>query len=219
MDNQRNNRAKIRVWPDSASRHPLTPPPVPMPSKTLPTPDQPAVRVVVVAFDGISPFHLAVPCVVFGDRHPGVAPFDFRVCAVDRRLRTTVGFELRVDRGLAALRRADVVIVPSWRDPAEKPPEALTQALRAAHGRGARLVGLCLGPTPWRPPVCSMAVAPRRTGRWRTISRSALRRCRSTAKCSMSTKAMSSPRRAPRRAWIAASTSCASCGAESGQPH
>jgi transcriptional regulator GlxA family with amidase domain len=119
-----------------------------MPSKTLPTPDQPAVRVVVVAFDGISPFHLAVPCVVFGDRHPGVAPFDFRVCAVDRRLRTTVGFELRVDRGLAALRRADVVIVPSWRDPAEKPPEALTQALRAAHGRGARLVGLCLGAYP-----------------------------------------------------------------------
>lgn len=119
-----------------------------MPSKTLPTPDQPAVRVVMVAFDGISPFHLAVPCVVFGDRHPSVAPFEFRVCAADSRLRTTVGFELRVDRGLAALRQADVVIVPSWRDPAETPPEALTQALRAAHTRGTRLVGLCLGAYP-----------------------------------------------------------------------
>ncbi len=105
-------------------------------------------RVVVVTFDGISPFHLAVPCVVFGDRHPGVAPFDFRVCAVDGRLRTTVGFELSVKRGLGALRQADIVVIPSWRDPQEEPPLALTRALKAAHGRGARLVGLCLGAYP-----------------------------------------------------------------------
>lgn len=110
--------------------------------------DQATSRVVVVTFDGISPFHLAVPCVVFGDHHPGVAPFDFRVCSIDSRLRTTVGFELRVRRGLGALRHADIVIVPSWRDPREAPPLALIQALRAAHRRGARLVGLCLGAYP-----------------------------------------------------------------------
>lgn len=107
-----------------------------------------STRVVVVTFDGISPFHLAVPCVVFGDRHPGVAPFDFRVCAVDGRLRTTVGFELSVKRGLGALRQADIVVIPSWRDPQEEPPLALTRALKAAHGHGARLVGLCLGAYP-----------------------------------------------------------------------
>lgn len=27
--------------------------------------------IAVTTFDGISPFHLAVPCVVFGDVHPG----------------------------------------------------------------------------------------------------------------------------------------------------
>lgn len=105
-------------------------------------------RVVVITFDGISPFHLAVPCVVFGDRHPGVEPFDFQVCALDEQLRTTVGFELRVRRGLQALRGADIVVIPSWRDPDEKPPEALTRALKTAHRRGARLVGLCLGAYP-----------------------------------------------------------------------
>lgn len=37
------------------------------------------------------------------------------------------------------------MIVPAWRDPDERPPELLLQALRSAHARGARIVGLCLG--------------------------------------------------------------------------
>ena len=35
--------------------------------------------------------------------------------------------------------------INSWRDTAEKPPAALTHALVAAHARGAKVVGLCLG--------------------------------------------------------------------------
>ncbi|MFC6307459.1 helix-turn-helix domain-containing protein, partial [Paraburkholderia dipogonis] len=50
-----------------------------------------------------------------------------------------------VTHGLEALADADTIIVPSWRDPAETPPAALLDALRAANARGARLVGLCLG--------------------------------------------------------------------------
>jgi transcriptional regulator GlxA family with amidase domain len=106
---------------------------------------QPLV-IAVVAFDRISPFHLAVPCVVFGDVHPGAPVFDFRVCAAERGvLRTTVGFSVTAGHGLASLRKANVVIVPSWRDPAERPPEPLLKALVAAHRRGAKIVGLCLG--------------------------------------------------------------------------
>ena len=103
-------------------------------------------RIAAVAFDNISPFHLAVPCVVFGDPHPGAPRFDFRVCAGEAgRLRTTAGFALATEHGLEAIRWAEVVIVPSWRDPDEPPPRPLLQALRRAHARGARLVGLCLG--------------------------------------------------------------------------
>ncbi|CAB3783954.1 HTH-type transcriptional regulator CdhR [Paraburkholderia ultramafica] len=104
--------------------------------------------VAVVAFDRISPFHLSVPCVVFGeDRSGGGLPdFDFRVCAAETgALTTTVGFSIAVTHGLEALADADTIIVPSWRDPDETPPAALLAALRAAHARGAQLVGLCLG--------------------------------------------------------------------------
>ncbi|TDY24119.1 AraC family transcriptional regulator /AraC family transcriptional regulator with amidase-like domain [Paraburkholderia sp. BL6665CI2N2] len=104
--------------------------------------------VAVVAFDRISPFHLSVPCVVFGeDRSGGGVPeFDFRVCAAETgALTTTAGFSIAVTHGLEALADADTIIVPSWRDPAETPPAALLDALRAAHARGAQLVGLCLG--------------------------------------------------------------------------
>lgn len=105
-------------------------------------------KIAVIAFDGISPFHLSVPCVVFGEDRSaaGVPRFDFRVCAAEPgRLATTAGFSITADHTLDALADADVVIVPSWRDPDETPPAALLDALRAAHARGAQMVGLCLG--------------------------------------------------------------------------
>ncbi|MBL6749124.1 MAG: helix-turn-helix domain-containing protein [Nevskia sp.] len=102
--------------------------------------------VAVVAFDRISPFHLSVPCVVFGESHPGAPDFDLRVCAAERGpLTTTAGFAVAVRHGLEALRKARTVIVPSWRDPGERPPQRLLDALAAAHRRGAQVVGLCLG--------------------------------------------------------------------------
>ncbi|WP_109040870.1 GlxA family transcriptional regulator [Azospira sp. I13] len=103
-------------------------------------------RVAVLAYQRISPFHLSVPCVVFGGRHPGAPAFDLRVCAWETGpLATSAGFSLNVEHGLEALAEAEVIIVPSWRDPAEAPPPALLEALQAAHRRGARIVGLCLG--------------------------------------------------------------------------
>ncbi|WP_295933067.1 helix-turn-helix domain-containing protein [uncultured Xanthomonas sp.] len=104
-------------------------------------------RLAVVAFDRISPFHLAVPCQVFEARPDTDLPaFDLRVCAADPGpLRTDAGFAIQVQHGLEALEGADTVIVPSWRDAAEPAPAALCQALRRAHAAGAQVVGLCLG--------------------------------------------------------------------------
>ena len=102
--------------------------------------------VAILAFDRISAFHLAAPCVVFGEACPLPERFPVQVCAWEvGPLRTTSGFTLSVEHGLEALARAEVVIVPSWRDPAERAPEAVLDALRAAHARGAQVVGLCLG--------------------------------------------------------------------------
>lgn len=104
-------------------------------------------RVAVVAFDGIRPFHLAVPCAVFGETADAEAPpFDLRVCAAEPgELRTQAGFGIAARHGLRTLAWADIVVVPSWRDPRETPPGALLAALRRAHARGALVVGLCVG--------------------------------------------------------------------------
>lgn len=113
-----------------------------------PAPASAPIRVAVVAFDGISPFHLSVPCLVFGEeRSPGGAPrYRVQVCsATPGPLRTSAGFGLTVVHGLATLRHADVVVVPSWRSDLAPAPAMLLSALRAAGRRGARIVGLCLG--------------------------------------------------------------------------
>ncbi|MES2149103.1 MAG: helix-turn-helix domain-containing protein [Pseudomonadota bacterium] len=110
-----------------------------------------AHRVAVIAFDGISPFHLAVPCAVFGHdcNYGGVQRIALMVCAVDAGLlRTSAGFSIQPDFGLDDLALADTIIVPSWRDSTEAPPARLLDALRTAHARGARMVGLCLGAFP-----------------------------------------------------------------------
>ncbi|SCX73473.1 GlxA family transcriptional regulator [Variovorax sp. EL159] len=104
--------------------------------------------IAVVAFDGISPFHLSVPCMVFGeDRTEDGAPrFRMRVCAPEPGpLQTNAGFTLGVTHGLEAIRRAQIVVVPSWRDDGSAASPALIRALQAAHRRGATVVGLCLG--------------------------------------------------------------------------
>jgi len=67
-------------------------------------------RIAVLAFDRISPFHLAVPCAVFGHEqgpgpHTAAEPqFDLRVCAAEPGLlRTTAGFAVQPAYGLEAV--------------------------------------------------------------------------------------------------------------------
>lgn len=104
--------------------------------------------VATIAFDGISPFHLAVPCLVFGEDQTalGLPRFDFRICSLDQRpLRTDVGLTLAAAHDLSGIEGAAMVIVPSWADLDRPVPTTLVEALRKAHSRGALLVGLCLG--------------------------------------------------------------------------
>lgn len=105
----------------------------------------PPVKVAVVAFDQIRPFHLSVPCAVFGETE-SQSLFQLRVCAAEPgELRATAGFGIATHHGLRELSQADVIVVPSWRNPHESAPEPLLAALRRAHKRSATLVGLCLG--------------------------------------------------------------------------
>lgn len=104
------------------------------------------IRVAVIAFRGVSPFHLSIPGVVFGEAFGPSPAFQVFVCAADPQpLRTSVGYALSGLHDLAAAEAADVIVVPSWRDVHERPPEPLLKLLRKAHARGAQIIGLCLG--------------------------------------------------------------------------
>ena len=72
--------------------------------------------IAVLAFDGISPFHLSVPCMVFGNDFSAADQPRIKlvVCAEKPgTLRTTSGFDISVQKGLGVLAKAQTIVVPS----------------------------------------------------------------------------------------------------------
>ncbi|MEW2264484.1 helix-turn-helix domain-containing protein [Streptomyces sp. NPDC047853] len=104
-------------------------------------------RVVALLNPPQSPFELACAAEVFGAVPQDMpAHYTFRICAErPGPLPTTVGFTMLVDAGLTALQEADTVVVPGWQPPGAPVPPTVTDALRAAHRRGARIVAICTG--------------------------------------------------------------------------
>ena len=104
------------------------------------------ILIAVIAFDRVIPFHLSVPCLVFGEGLVDANPFKVVVCAGESgAITTSAGFGLTGLAPLSMLKQADAVVVPGWRDLAERPPAHLLEALREVHARGIQVVGLCLG--------------------------------------------------------------------------
>jgi len=105
-------------------------------------------RIAVLAFEGISLFHLSVPSLVFGRdrRDAGLPRYEVLLCAQRPGPVATVdGLVVDIPHGLEAMEGADIIIVPSWNAPELPAPEAVTSALVAAHARGATIVGFCIG--------------------------------------------------------------------------
>ncbi|MEY9835247.1 helix-turn-helix domain-containing protein [Streptacidiphilus sp. EB103A] len=104
--------------------------------------------VAVILIDDSAPFEFGVVCEVFGiDRtDDGVPPFDFRVCGerAGQPVRLNVGAQLVPEYGLEALEDADLVALPAAliRD---EYPQAVLDAVVAAHARGAVLLSVCSG--------------------------------------------------------------------------
>ena len=111
-------------------------------------PPLPGRSVAVLGTADMSAFELGVACEVFGtDRSDrGIPLWDFALCLdAPGPLLCRSGFTLDSPYGLDRLAAADLVIVPSWPHTDQPPPVAVTDALLAAAGRGAWVLGYCSG--------------------------------------------------------------------------
>lgn len=114
----------------------------------MPNDSPSAPLVVALAYDGLCIFEFGVAVEVFGLPRPELGPgwYRFAVAALDPGpLSATGGVRLMVDGGLELLDAAQTIIVPGWRGAHTPVPTALTDALKRADARGARILSICSG--------------------------------------------------------------------------
>jgi transcriptional regulator GlxA family with amidase domain len=106
-------------------------------------------NVAVVVVHGFHPFEFGVVCEVFGiDRtEDGLPTYDFAVVGAEPGpVRSSNDFTIQPRFGLDRLAEADLIAVPAVGDDhLRRFPPALLGELRAAVGRGARVLSVCSG--------------------------------------------------------------------------
>jgi len=103
-------------------------------------------RVKTLAYNGLCTFEFGIAAELFAMPRPEFPSwYDFQTVALEPEIRAMGGLQIHAEGTLDELRHADTIILPGWRDPAERPPEPLLQALREAHKKGTRLFSICSG--------------------------------------------------------------------------
>src|SRR3954453_18732013 len=117
---------------------------------TRPPRTRPPHRVAVIVDEGTNPFEVGVATELFGLPRPELglpAPlYEVRLCAPTREVRMNHGFfTLTGVPGLDAVDDADTLVVPGRPDNVVPRGEAVLEAIRRTHARGARVMSLCTG--------------------------------------------------------------------------
>ncbi len=103
-------------------------------------------RVKALAYNGLCTFEFGIATELFALPRPEFPTwYDFETIALEADIRATGGLKIQADGTLESLTEADTIILPGWRDPSERPPEALLEALRHARQNGTRLFSICSG--------------------------------------------------------------------------
>lgn len=116
----------------------------------MPSPpaDPTAPLVAIVACHGQGLFEFGCAVGLFAPVRPelGVAWYRTQLCAGEPgALRMLGGTQVQLPYALDTVDDADIIVIPGWREPSERPPQALLDTLIRAHGRGARIASICSG--------------------------------------------------------------------------
>lgn len=102
--------------------------------------------VALIVYPNFSPFHFAVPYLIFSAGLPEGRLFDLNIVSAGAQTLTAErALTMHPDGGLELVDAADIVVVPGWDDLTAPPEPDLAAALTRAHARGAHVVGLCYG--------------------------------------------------------------------------
>ena len=105
-------------------------------------------KVAVLAFEGVSLFHLSIPSLVFDALDQLKSKHSYKVFYYAEQpgfIMTEQGIRIEVEEGLDTIATADIVIIPAWTNPEQQASKELILCLKQAYQYGATLVGLCLG--------------------------------------------------------------------------
>ena len=103
--------------------------------------------VVALVYDGLCAFEFSCAAEVFGLARPELGPdwYRFETCSRGRSVSSQFGMRMRAANGLERLLAAGTIVIPGWQGIDVPVPQAILDALRGAHARGARLLSICSG--------------------------------------------------------------------------
>lgn len=105
-------------------------------------------NVVCLISDELLSFEFGIAYEVFGLPRPEFGEHWYRfssVAVTPGFIKSSGGLSVFVQDGLEALETADLIVVPGWPNLTAPVPQIVIDALRDAHGRGARIASLCSG--------------------------------------------------------------------------
>lgn len=109
---------------------------------------QQPIDIAILVYQGLLPFEFSMVHELLVRTSPGEGKPWYRCRTVSlegKRVAGLAGLTLLADTGTSGLASVQTIIIPGWRDPAERPPTHMLKALRDAHGRGTRIMTICTG--------------------------------------------------------------------------
>ncbi|WP_428717503.1 transcriptional regulator FtrA [Undibacterium curvum] len=104
--------------------------------------------VAALAYEGLCTFEFGCVTEVFALHRPELQTdwYQFAVCSLTPdNMRAAGGLRIQCEHDLSLLARADSIVIPGWQGVKVPVPIELTEALRAAAARGARIASICSG--------------------------------------------------------------------------